>query len=215
MSLFDEPKENLNTDLFDEDGKLHSKVRMYLLSLVNQAFPNGLIVKVYLLGSMAGRRYNEFSDIDLNLILKPGFHRRDYKEQGKIYNGTILPGTRHPITLYTQNYTDSNFADAEYAVYNVTDNVWAVNPKEYKNLRMPKEEFRDELRFAKHYSKIFDYNHNDQDLFDFLEKKRKMSYGFGWGTPRESQQNILYKYIEKNIKPKHKNEINQRFRRET
>ncbi len=202
MSLLDAPKENLSPALFGIDNKLHPEAREYLLNLVSKAFPGGVIYKVYLLGSMAGRQYNEFSDIDLNLILHPDLQRGDFKERGKEYNGTFLPGTNHPITLYTQNYSTSGFSDAEYAVYNITDDAWAVMPKEYKNIRLPQNEFRDELRYAKHYTKIFDYAHHDQDLFDFLEKKRKMSYGFGWGTPRESQQNILYKYIEKNIKTK-------------
>jgi hypothetical protein len=38
---------------------------------------------------------------------------------------------------------------------------------------------------------------NDIPSHEELEKQRKFVYNFGWGTPRESQQNILYKVMEK------------------
>jgi len=56
-----------------------------------------------------------------------------------------------------------------------------VPPKAYEDIRDPNIEFRDELRYAKFYSKIFDYlpDEGDKILYELLEKSRKSAYNFG------------------------------------
>ncbi|MBC8550366.1 MAG: nucleotidyltransferase domain-containing protein [Candidatus Brocadiales bacterium] len=198
MSLFDQPQKCLNPALFTADEKIRDDARLYIFEDVNKILQPGTVVGLYLLGSMAGRQYNENSDIDINLILRDGLDRENYKDYVKSKNERMLPGTTHPINYHVQNYTVPKYeATAEYAVYDLLHDTWAVPPKPYESIRNPEEEYRDEIRYSKMYAKSLKYKHDMLTLHEDLEKGRKQAYYFGWGTPRESQQNILYKYIEK------------------
>lgn len=202
MSLFDKPKEQLSPALFTPDEKLKPEVRLYIFEDINKILTPGLVVGVYLLGSMAGRQYSDTSDIDINLILRDGLNRDNYKEHVKKYNERLLPGTNHPLNYHVQDYSEPDYkGTSEYAVYDLVHDVWAVPPKSYAEIRDPEKEFKDELEYARLYAKKLDYKHDRQALYEILERRRKQAYSFGWGTPRESQQNILYKYLEKLLKP--------------
>lgn len=202
MSLFDQPKDILNPALFDNAEFIKPEIRLYIFEHINSFMPLGSLIHIFILGSIIGRQYNETSDIDINLVLNSKYKRETWKEYVKKHNGYLLPGTKHPINYYVANSHEPDFSASEYAVYNLIKDCWAIPPKAYKDIRNPNIEFSDELRYAKFYSKIFDYlsDIEDQALFKLLEKNRKKVYSFGWGTPRESQQNILYKYVEKYIK---------------
>lgn len=203
MSLFDKAKPVLSPALFNPDDTFRQDVRLYLLQQINQIMVPGTVVGVFLLGSMAGRQYNEESDIDINLILRDGLQLDDFKEHVKSFNDKFLPETRHPVNYHLQEYSEPNYANtSEYAVYDLMRDVWAVPPKSYEEIRDPDDEFRDEINYAKMYASVLNTTKYKQELFDRLERRRKEAYSFGWGTPRESQQNILYKFIEK-LKTKH------------
>ena len=198
MSLFDNPRRKLNSYLFDENEKMLPGFRTYIFNRINEMLDPGSAGGIFLLGSMAGRQYNDDSDIDINIILRERLRREALKEHVKTFDGQMLAGTTHPINFYIQDWSTTNFAEtAEYAVYDILRDVWAVPPKTFGEIRDPKEEFKSELRYAKQYSKLFSRANTD-DLFERIERRRKEAYAFGWGTPRESQQNILYKYIERN-----------------
>jgi len=201
MSLFDPPREHLLPAIFTPDDKMRPDFRIYILTDLQHIMDTSIISYIYMLGSSAGRQYNDESDIDIDIVLKKGFSREDYKEYLKKYSGRFLPGTKHPISYHVQDYSEPHFQDAEYAIYDLLSGDWVVPPKKLKDIRDPHKEFEEELRYAKFYSDIYKYRHNDQYLHDLLEQRRKNAYSTGWGTPRDSQQNILYKYITKFIKP--------------
>ncbi len=203
MSLFDAPKEYLSPALFTADNKIKKDVLIYIFEDINKILTPGTVVGVYLLGSMAGRQYSDDSDIDINLVLRQNLKRDDYKEYVKTKNERLLPGTSHPINYHVQDYSEPNYAGtSEYAVYDLLRDTWAVEPKPYEEVRDPKEEFRDEIRYSRLHAKMLNYNYDKDKLHDRLERDRKQVYSFGWGTPRETQQNILYKYIEKILNQK-------------
>lgn len=204
MSLFDRPSPKLSPVLFGEDEKIRIEAQTYILEDINKILQPGTVVGIYLLGSMAGRQYNDQSDIDINLILRDRLRKADYWEYVKTKNGRFFPGTEHPINYFLQEYSEAKYAEtAEYAVYDILGDTWAKHPKKFEDIRDPKEEFRAELRFGNLFKKIYNYKHDPDALNELLERQRKEAYAFGWGTPRESQQNILYKLIER-IKEKTK-----------
>jgi len=200
MSLFDQPLAQLSSALFTSDEKLRADVRAYIFEDINKILTPGIVVGVYLLGSMAGRQYGDSSDVDINLIFREGFDIEGSKKYVKSKNERMLPGTSHPINYHLQNYGIMTWEGAEYPVYDLVRDVWAVPPKLYKDIRDPREEFRNEITYAKLYAKSLNHKHDKLKMYEDLEKGRKDAYYFGWGTPRESQQNILYKYMEKLIK---------------
>ena len=103
----------------------------------------------------------------------------------------MLPGTMHPINYYVANYSPpENMQKSEYAVYDLLANKWVVQPKRYDEIRDPQVEFQGEIAYANLASRA-NLSH------DKLESDRKFVYKFGWGIPRELQQNILYKLMEK------------------
>jgi predicted nucleotidyltransferase len=106
MSLLDKPKINLSPALFMENEKMRPDVRIYIFEDINSFLQPGTIAGVYLLGSMAGRQYNEESDIDIELVLRPGLKRENYKEYVKKFNGRLLPGTKHPINYYVTGFSE-------------------------------------------------------------------------------------------------------------
>jgi len=195
--MFDQPSRHLNPALFTAEESMLPAVRKYIFDDINKILTPGMVVGVYLLGSMAGRQYGDTSDIDINLVLKQNLNRNDHKEHVRKYNERMLPGTTHPVNYHVQDYSEASYeGNSEYAVYDLLRDAWAVPPKAYEKIRDPQEEFRDEIRYSKLKATTLKYNHNKQLLHDRLEKGRKTAYSTGWGTPRESQQNILYKYIE-------------------
>jgi len=204
MSLFDLPKKNLSPVLFGPNEKMKPEVRLYIVQRLYNIFGVGNISGIYLLGSMAGRQYNETSDIDINVILRPGLDREVIKEYVKTFNGAPLPGTKHPVNFHVQNYVEPNFEDAEYAVYDIIANEWVVPPKKYEEIRNPYQEFKEEIDYAKMFRWVWKTAKNREELLKRLEALRKMVYSIGWGTPRELQQNILYKYVEHFLKNQNK-----------
>ena len=86
MSLFDKPKIDLSPSLFTRDEKMLTIPRDYILNEIASFTDINLLSSIFLYGSMVGRQHNNESDIDVNLILKPGMDRYDYKDALKKYN---------------------------------------------------------------------------------------------------------------------------------
>jgi predicted nucleotidyltransferase len=124
MSLLDTPQKRLNPFIFDENERARPEFRDYILSSIAKFMPPETVKHVLLLGSMAGRQYSDTSDIDINVVLAEGYDREDYKEIGKLYSEVFYLHSTHPVNYHIGNYADpANFADAEYAVYDIINNM--------------------------------------------------------------------------------------------
>jgi len=86
-------------------------------------------------------------------------------------------------------------------VYNLIEDRWESLPRPYEEIRDPDERFFSEIAFAKMILNTFTHlNEETKKAFiKELAENRKTAYKNSWGTPRESQENILYKYIEKSL----------------
>lgn len=216
MSLFDSIKQNLTSDLW-ENGKLKKEARDEILGKLFICFPNKEeIAHLFLLGSMTGYQYNDESDVDVNVVLvsKDREERLKWHQFFKTYK-PLLTNTLHPISYFAESYHQPNFQDAKFGVYNILKDEWEVKPTRPE--REPDISFRDEIRFAKmmeyRWEEIWDemlqgIAEQDQDkversivglqnIADKLDRERKSAYSVGWGAPRESLQNVLYKFFEK------------------
>jgi predicted nucleotidyltransferase len=193
MSLLDKPQIHLVPQMFNPDETMRQDFREYVLTSIDRMVPKGTVVGVYLLGSSAGRQYNEKSDIDINLILADGLELDNFKEYIKSFNERPYPGTERPINYHAQEYSEPTYREtSEYAVYNILDDCWEVRPKAYGDIQDPEKKFKTELDYARMYARLLkEYDH------EALERDRKAVYSLGWGTPRDLQQNILYKFIER------------------
>ena len=201
MSLLDKPQKTLCKHIFTFDEKMRPEVRLYVLKDIFNILDPKLISGIYFLGSLAGRQYTQTSDMDINIILMPGLDRRDFKEYVKQYNHRPLHGTLHEVGYYVQNYSKPSYHLAEFGVYNLIEDRWESLPRPYEEIRDPDERFFSEIAFAKMILNTFTHlNEETKKAFiKELAENRKTAYKNSWGTPRESQENILYKYIEKSL----------------
>lgn len=219
MSLFDPIQPTLSPDVWDNDQMMLGNVRNEILSKLFLVFPYQLIYHVIFFGSMAGYQYNDESDIDINVILNTGDPeiRKKWHSFFKEYK-PMLSDTFHPISYFIHRKHELAFGNSKYSRYGVYDlikNNWIVKPR--KPERPPEIKFKDEIRYAK----MLEYRWEDvwdemqagirednlqkiessikglENIANQLDVERKEVYSVGWGIPRETLQNILYKYFEK------------------
>ena len=123
MSLFDTPRPNLSDKLFTSDEEMLELIREHIFLDILSFMPTNILSGIFLLGSMAGRQYSLQSDVDINLVLKQGLHRDDYKVLGKQFSGRPLPGSDHPINYHVANYSDPKYlSKSKFAVYDLLTN---------------------------------------------------------------------------------------------
>ena len=184
-SLFDLPKDKLNTHIFSADNVMLDSFRNHIFKQLHLFISDNEINKVYLLGSNAGRQYNNKSDIDISVMLEESEDRQVWHPIFKDQNNAFYPGTSHPINFFAMPYSPiTKWEDATYAIYNITDNHWEKYPRPVQDIRNPADRFNLDIKFAKMLartiSKTVDELMNDiGDLNEFIpykeQYKRKLS----------------------------------------
>ena len=148
-SLFDLPKDKLNPHIFSPDNIMLDSFRNHILIQLHSFITDDKVNKVYLLGSNAGRQYNENSDIDISVMLEQHEDRQVWHPIFKAQNATIYPGTSHPVNFFAMPYSQiTKWEDATYAIYNITDNHWEKYPRPVQDIRNPADRFNLEIKFA-------------------------------------------------------------------
>jgi len=77
MSLLDQPRKQLCPALFDNEEHIKPDVRLHIFEHINSFMPLGSLIHIFILGSAVGRQYDEFSDIDINLVLSKKYKREN------------------------------------------------------------------------------------------------------------------------------------------
>ena len=72
MGILTKPKKVLPTALFDATGFMIPEIKEHLLNELYAFIPEEKVRAVYLGGSMAGRKWDEDSDIDIQVFLTEG-----------------------------------------------------------------------------------------------------------------------------------------------
>lgn len=118
-----------------EEPKMKDDVRSFILSMAENwraALGNKFnITSVSILGSSTSRRYNETSDIDINLFLD--CPREVLKGKfSTIPKGVILPNTQHPINCTIFCTDDARPFDINNAqnLYDIINNKWVKTSPE-------------------------------------------------------------------------------------
>jgi hypothetical protein len=225
MGIFTKPKSYLSPDIFDSRQIMLPHVRAAILDWVYSIIPQNEVAYIFMIGSTTGYKWEPDSDIDLNVILTPESKGNEYwHPASKKVNGKLLYSTRHPMNIMPQDYHEPKWEEADFESYNIIDNTWAKAPGSPDDLPNPFEDNKVDLLFANMreeqiqtalsmviksfnkwketkdkvwYDNTLLYLKDLSDIFYQLDDDRKLVYKMGWGVPRYSAENIIFKYIEK------------------
>ena len=131
------PKTELDSDVWDRDGFLHSDVRKALLKISDEFIDflgvDAKIDDVTFTGSLANYNYTKFSDIDLHILLD----FNDVDENLDLVKDFMMAKKslwndrhdirvkNHEVELYAQDINEPHHSTG---VYSVTNDSWIVSP---------------------------------------------------------------------------------------
>ncbi len=134
-SILDPIRKDLNSVIWNSDGKIKKFVKAHLLKKVEiwlKNYTNKPMKKAYLLGSMTGYQYSNTADIDVNIVID--ITTEKLKEMVKFLpNGHILPGgEKHPINYFVSNVVNEVWKKG--SIYDLLEDKWLIKPKKSDKL---------------------------------------------------------------------------------
>lgn len=223
MGLFSTPKKTMDYSIWDQlTLKLRPEIEEQILARIPKIVPAEAIKEVFILGSITGYKWDDDSDIDVNIRVPLEEITDAAHVKRKATNGQLLINTKHPVNYFLQPYEKkSSWQDAYFGVYDVLNKVWASPPEDRATIRDPQKEFYFDLMFAnqklnafrklvetwKKYANLKNPTEHDKALAEkffseaksfaqHIDEERKLEYKWGWGIPRKNWRNIVYKLIE-------------------
>jgi hypothetical protein len=218
MSLFDQPKPYLNPAIWAPDKTMRPEVKEYLIALLEKVFPMSKVFCLVMLGSSVSYQYGETSDVDLNMMARPGEEFDYWHTKFKLFNNTpnLLPGTKHPINYFFQEFSPELDWSNSLGAYDLLQDKWVKQPIPFSELGIPEKKYEREIAYGKILLTMIESQvdrakeakmRGDMDtarriytelaiLFKGIEDDRKTAYRYGTGTPALQERNILYKLIE-------------------
>jgi predicted nucleotidyltransferase len=198
--------DELNPYIFEND-KLKPEVRKVLIRIFNYFMTsidkNIVIDSVVLTGSIVNYNYNQFSDIDLHILL----NKNDYdtiEEYNQIYELLTTKSKLwnfehenlklhdHHIEIYIQEHNEPHKSSG---VYDIISDKWLIKPN-----KISKDIDIDYIKNKLEYivNKIEDVLKTDdinklENFIDSLKKYRKKGLNKGG---EYAPENIIYKYIK-------------------
>jgi len=235
-AVIDIPRRTYAKGVFDDADTENPKLKQSVLDIIqnqikqfNEIRP---VLKYSLVGSILTKTYRDDADLDVNVLFDVPLEDRDVvrKELAKSLrniNGTLVPGTKHPINYYIitdPNVKETNDKMAD-AVFDIKNNTFIRKAKEFKF---------DPKRYAADFEKkvreidvvqgelkrdIIDYNElkelNPDDVLDLQElintkfntvlKDRADAFATdmtpeeikSFGRKNQLPKNVIYKMLEK------------------
>ena len=223
MGLLSTPKDTMDYSIWDQlTLKLRPEIEEQILARIPKIVPADSVKEVFILGSITGYKWDDDSDIDVNIRVPLEEITDAAHIKRKAVNGQLLINTKHPVNYFLQPYEkDADWQDAYFGVYNVLKKEWASPPIERATIRDPKKEFYFDLKFAnfkletfrklvgkwKKYANLKNPTEHEialakkffsdaQSFAQHIDEERKLEYKWGWGIPRKNWRNIVYKLIE-------------------
>lgn len=215
-----ELQDELNPEIWikkseDDQEKIKPEIRKKLLEIAHE-FSNFLIddlivSDVIMTGSLSNYNWNEFSDIDLHLIID--FEQFD-PEQKDVYDNLFkLKKTYfnlvhdikiygYEVELYAQNIDESHFSTG---VYSVLKNKWNEYPKKEK-FEVDREILMSKVKsWIGKIDDVIDTTKDDQNIenslktLDKLKEKLKTFRTSGLEKRGEySYENLVFKFLRRN-----------------
>ncbi|RLI47197.1 hypothetical protein DRO61_08180, partial [Candidatus Bathyarchaeota archaeon] len=131
-SILDEPKENLDSTVWQsgENPEIKPSVKKTIMKRLKRLMGKYPVYKVYIVGSITGKRWNELSDIDVTVIGDmTDDQQQEIVKQLKYHNEIDLEGTQHPVNFYVAN-KDLAFHRFD-SVYDLLHDAWLKESKDY------------------------------------------------------------------------------------
>lgn len=133
MSILDESKPTLDEVVWSAPNglpqlnpKMDRAIKYGAIRIVGDVPVRG----AYLVGSLAGYRYNDKSDMDVTVVISADDAKmEEIRDRTKKVNGRLAPGTQHPINYYIVN--DLPTFTRFDSVYDLRQREWLKSPKDY------------------------------------------------------------------------------------
>ena len=142
-AIIDIPRRTYAKGVFDDADTDTPKLKQGVLDIINNQIKqfNEIkpVLKYSLVGSILTKTYRDDADLDVNVLFDVPLPDRDVvrKELAKSLrniNGTLVPGTKHPINYYIitdPNVKETNDKMAD-AVFDVKNNTFIRKAKDFK-----------------------------------------------------------------------------------
>jgi nicotinamide mononucleotide adenylyltransferase len=142
-AVIDIPRRTYAKGVFDNADTDNPKLKQGVLDIINnqiKQFSNiRPVLKYSLVGSILTKTYRDDADLDINVLFDVPLPDRDVirKELAKSLrniNGTLVPGTKHPINYYIitdPNVKETNDKMAD-AVFDIKNNTFIRKAKDFK-----------------------------------------------------------------------------------
>ena len=142
-AVIDIPRRTYAKGVFDNADTDNPKLKQGVLDIINNQIKqfNDIrpVLKYSLVGSILTKTYRDDADLDVNVLFDVPLEDRDVirKELAKSLrniNGTLVPGTKHPINYYIitdPNVKETNDKMAD-AVFDIKNNTFIRKAKEFK-----------------------------------------------------------------------------------
>ena len=142
-AVIDIPRRTYAKGVFDNADTDNPKLKQGVLDIINNQIKqfNEIkpVLKYSLVGSILTKTYRDDADLDVNVLFDVPLPDRDVvrKELAKSLrniNGTLVPGTKHPINYYIitdPNVKETNDKMAD-AVFDIKNNTFIRKAKEFK-----------------------------------------------------------------------------------
>ena len=133
-SILDEPRDELNTDIWDVSSgtpEIRSDVEKQVLNGLSDLSGSLPLEEVFIVGSITGYRYNDEADLDVTVVLGD-------VEEGTLdtvrakspeVNGRFVEGTTHPINYFVLGETPP--MERFDSAYDMKNHKWLKPPKDY------------------------------------------------------------------------------------
>jgi hypothetical protein len=142
-AVIDIPRRTYAKGVFDNADTDNPKLKQIVLDIIENQIKqfNDIrpVLKYSLVGSILTKNYRDDADLDINVLFDVPLPDRDVirKELAKSLrniNGTLVPGTKHPINYYIitdPNVKETNDKMAD-AVFDIKNNTFIRKAKEFK-----------------------------------------------------------------------------------
>jgi predicted nucleotidyltransferase len=142
-AVIDIPRRTYAKGIFDNADTDNPKLKQTVLDIIENQIKqfNDIrpVLKYSLVGSILTKTYRDDADLDINVLFDVPLPDRDVvrKELAKSLrniNGTLVPGTKHPINYYIitdPNVKETNDKMAD-AVFDIKSNTFIRKAKEFK-----------------------------------------------------------------------------------
>jgi len=208
MGLFSDKQTKLSSDLFSPVEQIKPSAQEAILGALFKIVPPQLVHAAWVVGSMLGHRYDDDSDIDLQIQINDKTKVSFYSNEVKVFNRSDtnkLIG-KHPVNFFILPIIKSINYNNLTGAYDLINQKWVKRSMsqpagfdqrltiERPYLGMLKREMARQLEDVKENPTLKEAK-DVADLYEKLDVARKTTYNYGIGTPRYTPANVEYKAI--------------------